>query len=56
MGENIRRGQTGKHQSFRTHCPYGHEYDEKNTRFYRGRRSCKACDTIQSRERRKAAR
>ena len=27
----------------RTHCPRGHEYDEVNTRYYAGRRYCKAC-------------
>lgn len=25
-------------------CPKGHIYDEKNTRLYKGRRSCRACD------------
>lgn len=28
----------------KTHCPAGHEYDEVNTRIYRGRRHCRACD------------
>lgn len=27
----------------RTHCPRGHAYDDQNTRYYRGRRYCKAC-------------
>lgn len=26
-----------------THCPRGHEYNEENTRHYRGRRFCKCC-------------
>lgn len=26
-----------------TRCPQGHEYDERNTRVYRGRRHCRAC-------------
>lgn len=26
-----------------THCPNDHPYDEANTRWYRGRRQCKAC-------------
>lgn len=30
----------------RTHCPKGHPYDEANTLHYRGRRVCKACQTI----------
>lgn len=28
----------------RTHCPRGHPYDEVNTRRYRGRRYCRACN------------
>lgn len=27
-----------------THCPAGHLYDEDNTRLYRGRRHCRACN------------
>jgi hypothetical protein len=27
----------------KTHCPKGHPYDLKNTRWYRGRRHCRAC-------------
>lgn len=27
-----------------THCPQGHAYDEANTRRYRGRRYCRACN------------
>lgn len=30
-------------QPNRTHCPYGHPYDEENTRHYAGRRHCRAC-------------
>jgi len=26
-----------------THCPQGHPYDEKNTRWYRGWRYCRTC-------------
>jgi hypothetical protein len=29
--ENIRRGETGKWQADKTHCPAGHEYAEENT-------------------------
>ena len=42
--ENIRRGETGKWQSDKTHCPHGHEYtgdnlvNEKN-----GGRKCRTC-------------
>ena len=28
----------------KTHCPKGHEYNEANTRIYRGRRHCRQCD------------
>lgn len=31
--------------SARTHCPSGHEYNEMNTRWYDGRRYCRACGT-----------
>lgn len=27
----------------KTHCPRGHEYDEANTKIYRGRRFCRQC-------------
>ncbi len=27
----------------KTHCPNGHVYDEENTRWYEGRRYCRAC-------------
>lgn len=43
-GENTRRGDTGKHERERTHCPRGHEYNETNTRIYKGWRHCRACD------------
>ena len=39
-----------------THCPYGHEYTPENTRVYRGRRHCRACNPLHNRtaaERRK---
>jgi len=29
-----------------THCPKGHEYNEGNTRMYRGRRNCRTCQDI----------
>lgn len=47
VGENIRRGETGKILKDRTHCPKGHQYNEKNTRVKKnGHRSCKECDRI----------
>jgi hypothetical protein len=32
------------HHRDKTACPQGHPYDEQNTRWYRGRRYCKACN------------
>lgn len=42
QSENVRRGDS--HWTRRTHCPSGHEYNEENTRMYRGRRYCRACN------------
>lgn len=28
----------------KTHCPQGHEYNEENTRWYKGSRNCRVCD------------
>lgn len=39
--ENVRRGI--RWNLSKTHCPSGHPYDEKNTRWYQGRRYCRAC-------------
>ena len=33
-------------------CPQGHLYDEENTRLYRGKRHCRACDRARWRLRR----
>ena len=54
--ENIRRGESHAGQNARkTHCKYGHPFDEENTRFNRnGSRTCKACAHLNY-ERRKAA-
>jgi HNH endonuclease len=32
-----------------THCPKGHAYDAENTRHYRGRRHCRACNRLRMR-------
>lgn len=41
----------------KTHCPSGHEYDEKNTHWYGNRRRCRACDRARGgKAKRKAAR
>lgn len=47
QSENVRRGRA---RHTKTHCPHGHPYDEKNTRLYRGKRSCKACLKISQRQ------
>jgi hypothetical protein len=36
----------------KTHCPKGHPYDLENTRWYRGRRHCRACNRESWHERR----
>jgi len=55
LAENIKRGMTGKinnHQTKKTHCPQGHEYNEENTYVYSdGRRKCRECHKIKERER-----
>jgi len=43
--ENISRGNTGKMNATKTHCPYGHELTSMNTR---DARKCKECDRIRS--------
>lgn len=45
QAENIRRGNVGKHNPVKTHCPQGHEYAGDNT--YRkppGYRECRTCN------------
>ena len=41
-GENVRRGEAGKHEKIKTHCPEGHEYTISNTMFITTRPGCKA--------------
>ena len=40
---NISRGNAGIHQTFKTHCPQGHEYTPENTFRNNGGRGCKVC-------------
>ncbi len=55
---NTRRGNSGKHQASRTHCPQGHPYDAENTllieqrrgKYHSINRMCREC----SRQRRRA--
>lgn len=49
--ENIRRGDSGKPQSSRTHCPAGHPYDEVNTYISpTGHRNCRICRSRRANE------
>jgi len=43
--------ETGISNARKTHCPYGHPYDEANTIRYGGRRYCKTCQNAMSRKR-----
>lgn len=45
----------GEHNTSKTHCPKGHLYDEANTRIYRGRRHCRACDRGRARRPKKGS-
>ena len=49
--ENIRRGESGKYQTLRTHCPKGHSYDETNTVVIKGKRKCIICRRANNRDR-----
>ena len=57
--ENVRRGEAGKHNLDKTHCPYGHPYSGENLYVNRqGKRECRACHRDRQRRRyheRKAA-
>lgn len=61
--ENLRRGIvtteaarkiSTANRKMKTHCPHGHQYTAENTRVYRGSRFCRACNTLQSKQRRLA--
>lgn len=41
--ENVRRGDSGKKDRIKTHCPQGHRYWGKNLIRYQGRRYCRVC-------------
>src|SRR5271155_3699797 len=47
LSENVKRGEAGKYQTKRTHCPQGHEYTPDNTYCPPGartpRRCCRQC-------------
>ena len=41
--ENTRRGDAGRLEAMKTHCPQGHEYTEENTYRWKNQRHCRAC-------------
>lgn len=53
MKDAVSKGRT-KHpgQSGKTHCKRGHEFNDKNTRFYRNGRWCRVCHKLDARKRR----
>ena len=52
--ENILRGDSFAAKNARkTHCKRGHKFTEKNTRKWRGKRICRRCATLRTRESRK---
>lgn len=63
-GENIRRGETGKHRgkhrggrrkSDKAHCPQGHPYDESNSVIYGKKRICRMCQRASGFDKRRRA-
>jgi hypothetical protein len=51
--ENINRGDKtnqGWNNRSKTHCPKGHAYAGENLNFYKGRRVCRTCNRIKSKE------
>lgn len=50
LQERIEGPGCGSHNRSKTHCPQGHEYSETNTYTYSGKRHCRECQRIRSRE------
>lgn len=49
---NLLRGEGwGAQAARKTECPSGHPYDEVNTRWYQGRRYCRACHAARGKRR-----
>jgi len=50
--ENVRRGNAGKWQREKTHCPQGHPYSEENTYVIpaTGHRQCRECNRARGRK------
>lgn len=55
-GENTRRGISRTINASKTHCPHGHEYTDRNTRYTKHKRGisrhCRACNLIHTHRRR----
>ena len=49
--ENIKRGNAGKREKDRTHCPQGHPYSGRNLVVMKGKRYCRECRRIASNKR-----
>lgn len=45
MQDCIKKGRFVKEKLLHTHCPSGHEFNEKNTRHWKNARVCKICDS-----------
>jgi hypothetical protein len=61
IAENLLRGRVGEFNAAKTHCPQGHEYNERNTKNYRRRdgqwmRICRRCKVDSQRRRRERQR
>lgn len=52
--ENVKRGNSGKFQKAKTHCPQGHEYNSENTYIAsRGKYVLRACRTCKRESKRR---
>ena len=51
--ENVIRSECGIHNKLKTHCPYGHEYNDENTYINNKNRVCKKCYILFKRRSRK---
>jgi len=50
MRENLMRGDTiPAHNAVKTHCRWGHPFDDENTYIWRTERRCRACGLVASR-------
>lgn len=50
MRDMVAKGRIKNHRNSRkTHCPWGHPYDDENTVWWRNRRCCRACRDARNR-------